>query len=230
MNMKMNITDKIDIEGILDNFWYARMAFLVDKNDFIEMVAKARESLGLIIPMSYDEAKKWLSNKPKEESVRLLWKLSVNIQIVKEKFQIGNDYSNAIKFAILTGKITDKELNSELVCETYPFSQEFEEAELFVDEPVVAIFVGPETKIEEVKKIMSGKVKELFKELSINRNPLRRGKNIRDVRKWYWLKKEMTYENLYNFINKDKDPNKFDSHDMIKRAVERYMKKLKCDK
>lgn len=235
--MKMNNaeTDKIDLEEITDNLKYARMAMLVDKEEFIISIKKTRKLLGLKKLLDYDKVAEWLHRGYKNSSIQHMDKvdkeifdqsfcLSQSVADLKEKFHKNVNYTNAIKYAILAGKITDKEISATAFCEEYPFSKKFEEAELSAERPMVAIFVSPETKIDELKLLFNSSVKEKFKEINKNVKLISRGSpTFEDARNWYWKKKSMTFDKLY------KDYAGGNSYEAMKRSVERYSKRLQSD-
>lgn len=221
MNMKNEDVKPVDLEKISSNYKYAVAAFLVDKGDFLKMIMEARKSLNLAKPLKYDSVKSWLKNDIKKQ-------ISVNtiVNEISHKFKRGFNFYEIIKYALLANKVTDNEFTHSAFCQEYPFSEEFEGAEPYLDEPMVAIFVNPETKIEEVEGLMNTDVKLKFEQMGRKTHKLREAKNIRSVRKWYWLKKSMTFEKLYEFLNtNDKGP----SYESIKRAIERYSRRLKGD-
>lgn len=227
MSMKNEDAVFVDLEEISTNYKYAVAALLVDKNEFLEMLKHARRSLGIVEPLKYDSVEQWLSGDIKRQ-------ISVNtiINEISHKFKKGFNFSEIIKYALLANKVTDNEFTHSAFCQEYPFTKEFEDAEPYLDEPMVAIFVNPDTKTKEVEGLMNTEVKFIFEQLGRNRRTLRKSKNIRKVRKWYWLKKDMSFNKLFKLLNKDVNyeiSNDDVSYEKLKRAVERYTLKLKGD-
>jgi hypothetical protein len=72
--------------------------------------------------------------------------LSNIVGSIKSQFHKSFFYDRAIRFSILSGKITDKELAKTAFCEVFPFPQQFVDFELENEQPMVAIFVNNETK------------------------------------------------------------------------------------
>ena len=239
MKMRINIIDKIDLDGISNNFWYATMAYFVDKDEFIEAIKEARVSIGLTLPIDYEDAEKWLSQKYKTESlrnfdeadkIRFNQKIRLNTAVdkIKEKFHKGVNYTDSIKYAILAGKITDKEYIPSAFCSIYPFSKEFEEIELFNEQPMVAIFVNPDTKMEEVKILMDTQVKELFRGIKKDVKSPRKSQNIRRDRGWYWLKRfgGKSYQEIAGLCKNET----LDDRDIVIKAIKQYEKHLSAEK
>lgn len=237
-SMKFTILDKVDLEGISNNFWYATVAFLVDKEEFIREVKKARKVLGLKRPMDYSDAKKWLYFKNKEKSLKELTKeekelflkrlqLNTIADNIKNKFHRGINYTEIIKYAILAGRVTDKENIFSLYCGQYPFSKEFEEIDLFNEEPLIAILINPETKINEISKLMKTKVRKLFGELNRNYKIPRVSQNIRRDREWYWTKRlGKSYQEISNIFS-DKT---LKDRDIVIKAIKQYQRHLGVEK
>ena len=199
INTKITSQDKIDLEEIVDNHRYETVAYIVDKDDFIMEVKKFRESLGLVKTIPYGEVKQWLRRKTSDKAInaeesltfRQIVRLHIGAHRIRQEFNLGEHFQEIIKYVILAGKVTDNEFQDSAFCAIYPF--EFEEPLEFTDS-VVAIFLNPETSIREVENLMKNEVKKLFKEIGRkNRISKKTSPNIRDARKWYWLKKEMTY-------------------------------------
>lgn len=197
---------KIDLEEITDNALYARVAFLVDNNDFLDEVARIRKDLGVDKLISYNKVSDWektsgktsslskMSQKDKStfnKSLRLGWE----VDSLLRKFNRGYFFEKIIKYAILTGKVTHKECMPSAFCEVYPFSKEFEDAEFYYNEPMVAIFVNPETKIKEVEKMFKKDAQDLFKKSKRRHKKSNNVSTIKETRKMYWqIKSGDTYE------------------------------------
>lgn len=137
MNMNITETDKIDIEGISDNIRYEHMALLVDREDFILSIKNTRKFLGITTLLQHDEVDKWLHriyknssfikmNKDDKNDFKQSFYLSQSVASLKEIFHKNVNYTNAIKYAILAGKVTDKEFTKTAFCAEYPFSEEFD--------------------------------------------------------------------------------------------------------
>ncbi len=232
-------TDKIDLEEITDNLKYARMAMLVDKEEFIISIKKTRKLLGLTKPLEYDKAGKWLhrSNRnsslnkmdtSNKETFRNVFRLSQSISGLKEKFHKNVNYTNAIRYAILAGKITDKEFTTTAFCTKYPFSKKFEEAELSAEWPMVAIFVNPETKKEEVLSLLNTEVKKLFNKIYNDSKLQKRASgNIKRDRDWYWLHKDgKSYQEIADLDGKKI----LGFRDVVIKAIKQYKRNLGVEK
>ena len=213
---------------------YANIAYLVDKNAFIEEVIKARESLGLLKPLSYEAAQDWQHRNIREINLKLLsqaekelfnqkFRLDNKIAFIKDKFRLSQNYTEVVRYSILAGKVTDKECSWSPFCVEYPFPEEFIEAELDTEQSMVAIFVNPETKRDQVEKLFDTKVKELFKKINNKKVPTRASSNIKRDREWYWQVQEgKSFQEIANSSIADTARNR----DVVFKAVDQYRKKL----
>lgn len=226
---------EINLEEITSDRGYATVSFLVDNDRFLEEVVKARKLIGLDSPLEYDEAKKWLNSGPKnvsllkmnksdKEAFRKRFQLVNRVHEIKQQFRKGINFTYIITYAIIAGKVTDKEITSSAFCEPYPFSREFESLEVYIEEPMVAIFINPETMIDEIKKLMSSEVEELFKKAKRYNMVSRTSQNIRRDREWYWMNKQgLSYGKIWEKLSKMER-----THDVngIAKAIQQYKKNL----
>lgn len=214
--MKLTSKDKIKLD-ITDDLVFELIARLVDNDDFVVEIKRLRERLDLNL-MPYEEAKDWLkSNKGAIRS-----KMGLQLSSIKQKFVIGDNLDSALRISLLANCITDAEITP-VFCAIYPFSED-EEPEF--DTPVVAIFVNAETKKEDVLHLMENDVKALLKEIHDNKIlPNKANWSTRKVREWYWLHKDMTYNQVYNKLIKDLGDSA-PEYETVKQAVYRYRKKL----
>lgn len=194
------MAEKIDLEEITNNRKYAEVAYFVDNDLFLDEVDRLRKVIKIDSPLEYSEAKEWLHkrfnetsfskmNETNKKAIQKRLKLLINVGVIKNKFKKGINFTNIITYAILAGKVTDRECAPSAFCETYPFPKEFENAEVFSEEPMVAIFVNPETNINEVEELMKTKVKNLFKKSERYIKKSNINQDIRDIRKLYWMHK-----------------------------------------
>jgi hypothetical protein len=237
--MKIMPDDKIDIDGISDDRLYEIVAFLVDRDAFIKDIKRARESFGFKKPLTLAQAKKWVGRKTTVKSLPLMGKedkeissqsfrFSNRIRLIREKHHIGENFSEIVKYAVLSNTITDTHYHFSAFSTTYPFSYEFKEAVIdgYLEQPTVVIFVSAETTQEEVNKLMETEVKDHFKELGdAKKVPIRIMSDIREVRRWYWLKKGTTYPKLHDLLEKEMGIKVPEYNTMIK-SIQRYKRKL----
>lgn len=185
--MSMNISRMIDLTELDGHPMLKTVAYFVDNQQFLDEVDKTRELVGIKSPLKYEDAKKWLKVTRKEkEGINYRIRLSISVSLIKEKFKKGVNYTNIIKYSILAKKVTPNEIERSAFCEIYPFPEEFENAEFFAEEPMVAIFVNPETKDTEVKKLMKTKVKDLFKKHKRDIGKTNITSEFNEVRNVYW--------------------------------------------
>lgn len=239
MSIKITIEDKIDIEDIQDDYKYARIAFLVDSPQFIEKMRDTRKLLDVTELIPYEEVKNWIHRKVKESSFLKMddedkkianqrLRLGFRIGSIKEDFNKGLNFGEAIKYAILSGKVTEKEFNWSAFCVPYPFADEFNEQEFYTEEPMVAIFVNPDTQLSEIKQLFRTKVKNAFNETLPSKKVPRKSDNIRRDRQWYWQHiGGLSYQKIWDQI-----PEKFkpESKQAVINAIKRYEKNLAITK
>lgn len=234
MKMKITETDRIDLDGITNNLKYAQVAMLVDKDEFIIKIKKIRKSLGLSKLLDYDKVDEWLCKTGKESSLSKMDKKDK--EIFNQRFYLGNSIANikegfhkniyftdVIKYSILAGKVTDKEYTWTTFCEEFPFSDEFKDAEFEAEWPMVAIFVNPETKLDEINVLLKTQVNEIFKKIYGDKHDLKKSENIRRDREWYWLN-HSSNDNRMGYI-KIAEKNNISSSG-VREAIKQYKQNL----
>lgn len=216
--MNITIEDKINIDEIVNLVKYAHVASLVDNPIFLERVKSIRSSIELSKLLPYNEVKKWLTKKPKKNSLIQMNEKDKNHFRNKNRFEIqvnglleelhrDDTYANIVKYAVLAGKVTDKECATKTAyCVTYPPPDDLEFA---AEKPMVAILITPETKPKEIEHLFKTEAKQLFKEIDATRKILVKPKSfVKRDRNWYWdnllvLGKGSTFlANEYNGITK----------------------------
>lgn len=227
---------KIDLGEITNNKHYAEVAYLVDNDSFLDEVDRVRKLIGIDSPLKYQEAGEWLQGntnrvsfskmtKKEKEKYKKRLRLSIETENIKERFKKRFNYSQLIKYAILAGKVTDNECTTTTFCVSYPFSKEFNDAELYVEQPMVAIFVNPETKFKEVKKLMDTRVKKLFdKTKRIYTSTKRERTNIERDRDWYWENHPSNPNRLG--YGKIADKHMGTEPSTVRQAIDQYKKDL----
>lgn len=233
--MKINIEDKVELEGITRNSTYARVALFLDNVNVLFAIKEARERMGLDELVPYKEAYKWLARKTKVSGFvdmdddkfifRQITCLELRTGLIAEKFHRGDEYFPVIRFAILAGEVTDKECSPAAMCVPFPIPEDFAKDEPSSTSPMVAILISPETTWSEVKELYSTEAKQLFTELAIDRKRYYTSDNIRRDRQWYW---EHTYSGLsYGEIwSKALNENNSISKDGVIQAIKQYRSRL----
>lgn len=219
--MKMK-TFPIEIDGIENDLRYANIAFLVDRPSFLIAIKRARKAIGLTNTIKYEDVYKW----PNKDSSRLSmvnasFRLSMQISSIKHKFKKGISFTDVIKYAILSGKVTDKEFTSAAFCVEYPLPGNFED--FLTDDPLVAIFVSPNTKIKDVEYLMNTQVKSIFQKRKYNNKNLRTSGLIKRDRKWYWLHQDgKSYKEIVDMDYRET----LNDRDIVIKAIQQYKKNL----
>lgn len=238
----------IDIEGITENRQYAQVAFLVDREDFLTDVYKAREDLvpkGLV---KYElvpgwEAREGIGNT----TIKDIWlavfetfpyiKKSDRIaETLRRKYKKTPNFFRAIKYVILCGKVTDEEFSTayaaliggtkylpKLANLIYPSRQL----------PEIGIIVTPETTWQEVRRAYKTQMpflrsiyeKEILKPEGVLSDTF---SGVKNHRKWYWLNKagrkdRLGYEKIFALVKQEAN---ITSLDTIRRGIQAYTKQL----
>lgn len=218
MSIKINrlpSRERIEIK-IDDDSKYARVAFLVDREDFLKDIKEIRIDLDISKLIPYEQTKEWLNkdrsegslltmDKKGKDSFNKRWKFGKAVSNLKNKYHKGFHFTEVIAHAILSGEVREEDYNSSVFCVDYPFSEEFFEAELHIDdEPMVAIFVNKDTQEDEVVDLFKTKVKELFKQIAEReKQPPRTSSNIKRDRDWYWKHKDgLSYQKILDQTSK----------------------------
>lgn len=210
MNNALPSILKINIK-IADDLKYANVAFLVDREDFLRDIQEIRANMGINGLIPYEGIKEWKHRGTKEGSLTTMdaegkealkrWAdLTTAINTLKQKYHRGVHFTRVIECAILAGEIREDDYKRSAYCESYPFSYEFNEQGLEIEEPMVAIFVNQETQIDEVTKLFNNDVKELLKNISAGKQKYpRKSENIKRDREWYWKHKDgISYQKILN--------------------------------
>jgi len=235
---------------IADNWRYCLATWLVDRDDFLIDLQKTRKKLGINEKLvDYNFAKEWFKTEfekerkrnpirkipepltggnkyvfPKTESEKITTKLL-------EKYHKSPLYFEVIRYSIIVGRITDKEFARTAFCQVLPPDYQMIDTKHDItnlvdhNQPIMAIVMSPETKLEEVVRIFRKEVPFLRTEYVAS---YLRGEtmppdiigNIQRDRKWYWLKKEgMSYTKVFEHTQQDGETITLDG---VKKAIMQY--------
>ncbi len=114
MSIKINrlaSDQRVDIK-IEDDLKHARVAYLVDREDFLVEVKKIRESLSIIELIPYEQTKKWLNkdrvegglstmSKKGKDSFNRRWMFDSAVSKLKNKYHKGFHFTEVIAHAII---------------------------------------------------------------------------------------------------------------------------------
>lgn len=229
--------EPIDI-SIKDNWKYGEIAFLVDREDFLRDVKKARKELGVTKLVPYKQVNSWLNKQYRQETKDFkvkkgkfsrgtvysvpAGKVDIKIENLLAKYRKPSTFFLPILYSILGGIVTDSEYSITAYCEIiYP--------EISVPEPKVAIIIHPETKPKEVEKLFKTKIPEALGEykkyiLKTKRTLPDTISNIRRDRHWYWLKKKgLSYTQVHKRAEKEGEAI---TRDGVIKAIKQYEKRL----
>lgn len=232
----------IDIQ-IGDDYKYGLLAFLFDRPDFLKDIESIRKNLlNLHSLIKYEEVENYLKKlgDKTEQREKSIDDLTVRqddglaertiftdaefvntIDWLKKKYKKNQCYEVAIAYAILSGVVKDSEFTTTVYVQ-------------FLDQNVlknfvldghfqVSLVVLPETRIDEIEKIFNGEIRHFLKDIEFPKPDT--FSNIRRDREWYWLKKSISWEELFKSVGKIyKGKIKNQS---IRSAVRYYDKQLK---
>ncbi|HGJ66791.1 TPA: hypothetical protein ENS27_15625 [bacterium] len=255
--MKIKIkAEPVNIK-ISDNLRYCLVAWLMDRGDFLDDLQKTRRLLGIDKKLvGYEAVKEWFKTEledeqqktpikkvfdplsgggsrfifPKTESEKLTIKLL-------EKYHKPPLYFEAIRYAIVSGVVTDKEFTKTAFCQILPPDYQMIDMEHDItnfvdhDQPVMVIVISPETQLKEVVKVFREEVPHLRTEyvagyLKSKQLTPDQISNIRRDRRWYWMHEQgMSYKTIFNKEGKET----LDDVDGVIKAIKRYQKKLTAE-
>lgn len=246
--MKIKI-DHVVIE-IKDNWRHCLVAWLVDRDDFLKDIKKARTELGLAKGLiRYDDVREWLHKELEKErgetpdplsgGNRYLFPKTKSEKITADllkKYHRSPLYFETIRYVILAGKVTDTEFSRTAFCQVLPQDYQMINTDQGItnlvehDQPVMAIIISPETKLKEVVGIFQKEVPYLRTEyiasyLKGKRIPPDIISKIKRDRRWYWLHRQgMSYNDIFK-----KEGKKLLTRDGVVKAIKRYQRKLKMN-
>ncbi len=244
---------------ITDNWRYCLVAWLIDRDDFLTDLQRVRKKLGINEKLvDYKIAKEWFDTEfekekkktpikkipdpligkdryvfPKTESEKLTTKLL-------EKYHKSPLYFETVRHAIVTGVVTNKELARTAFCQVLPLDYQMIDMEHGItnlvehDQPVMAIVISPETKLEEIVGVFQKEVPHLRIEYVASRlkgtimpPDINIINNVQRDRKWYWLKKQgMSYGKI---LNQAKEEGEHLTRDAVIKAIKRYKARVTVD-
>jgi len=233
---------------IKDNWRFCLIAWLVDRKDFLQDIQTARKQLGIDTLVDHKNANKWFKNEyqkyndpkqvadPLSGGYRYVFPTTKSEKIAKKllkKYHKSPLYFEAVRSAIVTGKITDQEFSRTAFCQILPSDYQMIDTEHNInytvdhDQPVMTIVISPETTLKEVTRIFKEEVPYLRNEYLASYLKARQLTpdvigNIKRDREWYWLHEQgMSYKNIF-----DKRDVYMDDRDGVVKAIRRYEKRL----
>ena len=241
MNIRNTKPVVIEIE---DRRNFAEVAFLVDKDEFLTDLEEKRRELKIEKVLPYADVEKWIEaeidHAVKKQPVKV-WKnedsktirysipkikSELIIESLLQKYHRDENFFIAIEYALLCGKVTEKEFSSAYCSIIYPDT---------LSKPKLAIVISPDTKWDEIKSIYDKKVPELAakynnKILKSDRVAPDTISNIKRDREWYWLHHKNGGGLSYGDIQKQWSlKNEHISRDAVIHAIKRYENNLSVD-
>ncbi|OGC49686.1 hypothetical protein A2W32_01860 [candidate division WWE3 bacterium RBG_16_37_10] len=186
----------IDIQ-IVDDGKFADVAFLVDRHDFMEDIAKLRETwIGKTL-LSNSKINDFINLERDINEAKHFWKHYFELRRIAKKYSLGATYVGSILAATISGIITDADYRTML------------------KEPI--LYGLPEDlQFDDDVTFTSHRVREVD-ELNQNKDTKAIGVVKRD-RQWYWLYQQMGYKKLASTVGQ--------TMETVRSAVNSYQDKL----
>lgn len=201
----------IDIQ-IEDDWKFGEVAYLVDRDDFIENLIKARKKLGIknLIPHTPEDINKWREEELNQTINKNLSKTKskkefsfpvTRIQIIKhnllDKYHLPLFYADILEAAILCGLITDEDFSVTAyiqIIDPQDYIERYKKKK-FLGYPKIAIILSPETKLEEIEVLYKNSLPEemhFYQQnyLKTNQDLTNPAHNKKRDRKWYWERRK----------------------------------------
>ncbi len=226
----------INIDEVSSTYTYTQLCFLIDQDDFLADIKSVRKYLNIYELIEYkdikerikkDKLKFYLTGKGKTE-------LEQQIHKLLDKYKKTTGFYNLLESAILTGKITDNELNG-----LEPFKESAYITVLTEDSYLplaLAIIITPDTTLADLESILQSEqykyALKSYKSGVGTIDPWSKDtiKNIKRDRQWYWLNKK---PNKLGYAKIADNLKKFDSDYIsaagVEKAIKRYKQNLETE-
>lgn len=218
----------IDIR-ISDKWKYAKVAFLVDREDFLKDIEQARKELGFSDLISYDKVDDWKeeeSGKRRKSSIKGIRDIvlpfpyldNLTYELLR-KYKKKGPFFQVIKYSILCGIVTDNEFSRTAFC----YIDEYDSFD-----PHILIVITPDTRPQEIVEMFRKEIPNVIQ----NYNRLTKSttkkldtiSNIERNREWYWLRRSgLSWSKLHKEVTKG---GLVISQDGIRDAVNEYEEHL----
>jgi len=216
MNMNIN---PVEI-NIKDNRKFGEVAFLVDREDFIKDLIRARKELGIKGLNTYGSDIGW--SRSKESIVNGLLK----------NYHKDLSFRSVLIDAVFYGKVEESKISDNAYCTIIYPHEVMSDLKRGIAYPELAIIFSPNTKLEEIKEVYKTQASKLIGEY--NKNVLKSKRktpdtisNIKRDRKWYWQHVNgSSYQKIWEATKVKDRPH--DREGVIK-AVMQYRKRLAMD-
>lgn len=208
--ININVTIKPIKIKIKDNWKFSLVAYLVDREDFLNDIGKARKKLGLVKVLPRKKIEEEFKKVNKEETLKKYKKESregkefiVKHQIkiiaptkydqptidLLRKYRKSDNFHYVVKFAMISGEVQENDLQ-----DTSPYifiaNPNTPKTEVPTHAPQVAMIINPESNPAEIVKSLS-RFKRNNNKIPINNTWFlpSESENAKRDRKWYWLQK-----------------------------------------
>ena len=224
--MKM-IIDPVIVD-IQDNWKYGEVVYLVDRDDFLNDLIYVRKKLQ--IPQNikqYDKKTNNLEILSKQD--QFYSKLLDSANRLRMKYKKPMMYCGILEEVILTNYVSNEIIRDTAYCNIVTPKSYHQQYLKGVNEPELAIFITPLTKIKEIEEIYRKDVPYYI--TLLNKYFLKSKRKIQDTvshikrdRKWYWMHKQgLSYQKIKNTENSGI------TRDGIIKAIKQYSKRLSME-
>lgn len=172
---------EIDIQ-IADDGKFADIAFLVDRHDFMEDIAKLRSNWIGATLLTNSKINDFINLKRDINAAKHFWKHYFELRRIAKKYHLGVTYVGAILAATLTGAITDRDYLT------------------IITEPIM-YGLSEDMQLDENVTFTSHRIREADKV-----SPTLDTKTISKVqrdRRWYWLYQTMGHRKVAKEVNEN---------------------------
>ena len=239
MNMNMSI-DPIEI-NVADNKTFGQLAFRFDKPSFLKDVKRSRRKLGinklvgnrLVEGRELKVGRAWARYTPAQQEaakhygisgVTILTDADLETEKLVKKYNFPILFVSAVKHAIMSGKVTEKNLERKAECVLIEPEDYLELAKQGTyEEPFLAIQFTSDASEKDILKAFRGRKSVLrdYRRVAKKRNKEPDTiSNIKRDRDWYWKNiKGMSYGKIWS-------GQKGISKEGVAQAIEQYKKRL----
>lgn len=208
--------NKINI-NIKDKSVFTKVAFLVDRDSFLEAIAKARKALKILklLPASSfytnnnKELKIGLQNNLsylllfKEDPAIFIMELTYEVEQIRLQHGASKSLNWVIAFSILCGEVSAEDFR----LSTYLFpTPDYEgDGTIKLDHTEAAIIINPQSTEKEVEQLLK-QYKKKFKGYIKKYSSIDTVNDIEIHREWYWMNKSgMSAYKIWEKLTKENE-------------------------
>lgn len=215
--------EPIEIDGNnLTDWQYGEIAFLLDREDFLKDLERARKKLGIKELLSENDDLDWTADK--EKTIRRLL----------TKYRKSLNFRPILIDALMRGKVKGFETDS-AYCTIINPKEVVSDYNNGIRIPELAIIITPETKLNDIEKLYKVQIPLMIKEyrrlfLNSKRKVPDTKPEIKRDREWYWTKKKtgLSYQKIWKKWENEHPEveDKLSTSDTVYRAIKNYQERL----